>query len=450
MQKQLPQDSVPTGLVSRRRVVGAVPLLGAAALASAGCDAPGSAPAKRRGPAKVEMWVYGGGVAIGDTIFRSVTDEYQRKFPETTIQYTSVPSAQLPEKLLVSWTAETVPDIVMDSWRTFVRYIDSNLYLDLSKDFSGRKYKPADYYETAMKGYQIEGKQMGMPQGWGNSLYAMNLDVFGSAGVSLPPGFDDTWTLDDCVRMLKQVVKFEPDGKQAPPCGVVDNIFFHWLWTFGGDFISADGTKALTTTPEALAAAEWYQKAHVGERVYMRDGIDRRTGIGFDLGNQAIEGNGIPNSLTTWDKAQFKVNVFNRPRVPGNRPAIHRSYMDGYILSKQTKVRDATVDLLFWLLDDGAVMLEKQGGVNIPSLKKVTETVFLGGTSPYNKKKWIDAAKTMRSEPIHAKWMPDMSMVYSKYTAQLRTGQAGPREAMQNMNSDLQSILDEYRRSKVR
>lgn len=441
---------MPRSFTRRHVVTTLAPVAGVTALATTGCDSSGGASAKRRGPARVEWWVYGGGVPIGDTIFRSLSDEYQRKFPDTTIQYTAVPSADLPVKLLVAWTADTVPDIVMDSWRTFVRYIDSSLYLDLSKDFAGRKYKPTDFYEKALSGYQIDGKQMGMPQGWGNSLYAMNLNVFESAGVKLAPGFDDTWTLDDCVRMLKQVVKFEPDGKQAAPCGVVDNIFFHWLWTFGGDFISADATKALTTSPEALAAAEWYQRVHTGDRVYMRDGIDRRAGIGFDLGNQAVEGNGIPNSLTTWDKAPYKVNVFNRPRVPGNKPAIHRSYMDGYILSKATKVRDATVDLLFWLLDDGAVMLEKQGGVNIPSYKKVAETVFLGSPSPYNKKKWIDAAKTMRSEPIHAKWMPDMSMVYSKYTMQLRTGQAGPREAMQNMATDLQAILDDYRRSRAR
>ncbi len=43
-----------------------------------------------------------------------------------------------------------------------------------------------------------------------------------------------------------------------------------------------------------------------------------------------------------------------------------------------------------------------------------------------------------------------MGAVYNKYTAQLRTGQAGPREAMQNMAAEVDAILDEYRRQRGR
>ncbi len=157
--------------------------------------------------------------------------------------------------MLVSWTSDTVPDIVMNSWRGFLRFMDSGFFLDLSKDFAGRKVKPADFYETALKAYQIEGKQMGMPQGWGTTLFGINTDILGNAGVRLEPNFDETWTQDDLVRMLKQVVKFEPDGKQALPAGADDGTFFHWLWSYGGDFLNADKTQAATTTPEALAAA---------------------------------------------------------------------------------------------------------------------------------------------------------------------------------------------------
>ncbi len=48
--------------------------------------------------------------------------EYQQKFPETTIEYASLPSGEI------------------------------------SKDFAGRRYKPADSYEKAFKAYQIDGK----------------------------------------------------------------------------------------------------------------------------------------------------------------------------------------------------------------------------------------------------------------------------------------------------
>ena len=189
------------------------------------------------------------------------------------------------------------------------------------------------------------------------------------------------------------MVKFEADGKQAAPAGADDSIFFHWLWSYGGDFLTADKTQAATTSPEALAAAEWYARMHTSERVFMRDGIDKRDGIAFNLGNIAINGNGIPNSLPDWNRFPFKVDVFQRPRVAGSSASgrVNRMYIDGYLLFKGSKYRDATVDFLFWLLDEGAVSIEKQGGVNIPVYKKVAETVFLTASSPFSRKKWLDA-----------------------------------------------------------
>jgi ABC-type glycerol-3-phosphate transport system substrate-binding protein len=340
------------------------------------------------------------------------------------------------------------PTSVEDSSRGFLRFTDSGLYLEISKELGSRKYKPSDFYEAPLKLYQIDGKQMGMPQGWGTSLYLMNLDLFENNGVRLAPAFDDTWTQDDLVRMLKTVLKCDANGRMDPIGGADDAIIFHWLYSYGGDFLTADQSKAATTTPEALAAAEWYAKVHTGERVFMRDGIDKRPELGQALGNVAIGGNGIPNSVLAYSRIPARVNVFLRPKTPRGR--IYLMYVDGYTGFKDSKARDATVDFLFWLLDVGAVAMEKVGGNNIPSNRKVAEQVWLTTMTQFSKKKWLEVASTARTDPKQAKWHPDLNTIYGKYTAQLRTGQAGPREAMTNMANDVNAVLDEYRRRRSR
>jgi ABC-type glycerol-3-phosphate transport system substrate-binding protein len=326
--------------------------------------------------------------------------------------------------------------------------MDSDWFLDLTREFSTRKRKPADFYDVPTKAYQIDSKQMGMPQGWGTSLYVMNLDVFEKNGVRLNPGFDDSWTQDDLIRMLKPVVKFDAQGRHDPIGGVDDNIFFHWLYSYGADFLSPDKSKAMTDTPEALAAAEWYAQVHTKERVFMRDGIDKRAELKFNQGTIAMAGNGIANSIIAYSKIPAKVNVFLKPKAPKGRT--HRMYLDGYFLFKQTKVKDAAVDYLFWLLDQGARIIEENGGNNIPSNKKVAQDVWLKTMTQFNKKKWLEAAPTARPDPLHAKWIPDLRNVYSKYTKQLRTAEASPREAMTNMTNDINAILGEYRRQRGR
>ena len=417
----------------------------AVALSACGADGAGGAP-KSRGPAKVIFWNYGGG-GVSDQLFSATVDGYKKASPEITVERVGVPSAETADKMVVAWASDTAPDIMMDSNRSFLRFMDNNWFLDLSKEFT-RKLKPADFHEVPLKTYQIEGKQMGMPQGWGTSLYAINTDLLAKNGIRINPGQDDNWTADDFVRLLKPMIKYDGSGRQEPPGGVDDGVFFHWLYSYGGDFLSADKTKAATNTPEALAAAEAYAKVHTTDRVYLRDGIDKRAEINFLQGTLLVHGNGIANSVVDYAKVPGKVEIFNKPRAAKGR--INRLYLDGYFLNRTTKVKDPAVDFLFWLLDDGARIIEQLGGNNIPSNKKVAEQVWLTTMTQFNKKKWLDAAPTARPDPLHAKWQPDLSNIYGKYSGQLRAGTAGPREAMINMTNDVQAVLDDYRRQRGR
>ena len=176
------------------------------------------------------------------------------------------------------------------------------------------------------------------------------------------------------MRMLKQVVKYEADGKQALPAGADDGIFFHWLWSYGGDFLNADKTQAATTTPEALAAAEWYARMHTGGP-RLHAGRHRQAGRRrLQPGQHRHQRQRHPQQPPGLEPLPLQGGRLPAPagwpasRVAGGR--INRMYIDGYLLFKGSKYRDATVDFLFWLLDEGAVSVEKQGGVNIPVYKK--------------------------------------------------------------------------------
>ena len=434
--------------LSRRTVLGTFGTLGAGSVAASlsACGADGTAGTKTRAPAKISFWVYGGG-GVQDQLFQATVDGYAKVAPEVTVDRLGVPSGEIQDKMVVAWSSDTAPDITMDSIRGFLRFMDNNWFLDLSKEFT-RKLKPADFYEGPLKAYQMEGKQMGLPQGWGTSLYVINVDLFEKNGVPMPANVDENWTQDDFLNMVRRVVKFDGQGRQDPVGGVDDSIFFHWLYSYGGDFLSADKQKATTTTPEALAAAEWYAKVHTGDRLFMRDGIDKRAELNFNQGTILANANGIANSIITYSQIPAKVQVFLKPKAPKGRN--HRMYLDGYVVNKGTKAKDATVDFLFWLQDEGARIIEGLGGNNIPSVKKVTEEVWMKTMTQFNKKRWLDAAATARPDPIHAKWIPDLNAIYGKYAGQLRTGQAGPREAMTNMANDTQAVLDEYRRQRGR
>src|SRR5215207_5200062 len=115
----------------------ALAVLGSTVTAAAltACDSSAVGGSKTRQPAKVVFWNYGGG-GVSDQLFAATVDAYKKASPETTVERVGIPSAEIQDKLVVSWTSDVVPDIVMDSNRGFLRFMDSNWFLDLSKEFA--------------------------------------------------------------------------------------------------------------------------------------------------------------------------------------------------------------------------------------------------------------------------------------------------------------------------
>jgi multiple sugar transport system substrate-binding protein len=434
----------PCGRTRRRLIAQTAAIAGGAVAAACAPFGDRATSPQARAPAKVVYWTFGAGRQ--EEIFRPPAEEYMRRHPETTVEFLAVPSGEIQEKVTVSWAADTVPDVVFDSSRAFVRWMDDNLFLELTRDFSQRRFRPADFYQTALQMYQMDGKLFGLPQGFGTSVMAVNLDLFRSAGVTLAPNFDETWRQDDLTRLLKQVVRFDEEGRMLPG-GAADQFFQSWLLSYGADILTADQSRSALGTPEALAAAEWYARMHTGERVFMRPGIDLRSGVGFAQGNVAIEGNAGPFQMGPWSTLPFDFNVFLRP--PGPRSRTHRLFLDGWLVFRGTTARDAAVDFTFFLVDEGCAIMERAGGYNIPALRKVVDEVFLPNPSRYNKHTWLKAAEQSKTDPRHAKWIPDIQQAFNNAVTQLRTGQAAaPRQALAGADREINAILDEYRRTR--
>jgi ABC-type glycerol-3-phosphate transport system substrate-binding protein len=76
-----------------------------------------------------------------------------KRVPNVTVEYTTVPSGEIQEKTLVTWSSDTGPDVVFDSSRMLMCFMDLDPFLDVTKDFAQHKFKPADFYETSLRFY---------------------------------------------------------------------------------------------------------------------------------------------------------------------------------------------------------------------------------------------------------------------------------------------------------
>src|SRR5687768_6658146 len=126
-------------MLSRRHLLrrSALTALGSSAAAAAltACEAGAGGGPKTRAPAKVVFWNYGGG-GVSDQLFSATVDGYKKASPEITVERVGIPSGEIQDKMVVAWSSDTAPDIVMDSNRGFLRFMDNGWFQDLSKEFT--------------------------------------------------------------------------------------------------------------------------------------------------------------------------------------------------------------------------------------------------------------------------------------------------------------------------
>ncbi len=417
--------------------------VGTSSPATSSAAASATAKPPTQGAVALNYWAFGGGGPLGDKLFRLPADNYTKDSAgKVTVNYTDISSADIEEKALTAWVSGTGPDVLFDSSRGFLRFMDSDVFLDVAPDFAQRKLQASDWYQTPLTFYQVKGQQLGLPQGFGTQPYGLNLDLLQRAGVNLASGFDQTWGQDELTQMLKQVVKYAPSGMETPG-GDDDGVFNNWLWNYGSDLVSTDLLSSPAANTGGIDAATWYQQVHTGDRIFMRPSIDYPSNVSFTAGNIAMTGaSAEPAALSSWGNLPFKVNLFLRPKGPADH--LTRLYIDGFYVWNKTKVRDTAVDFMFYLTNQGCAQMDDGGGYNIPAYRPVVEKVFLPRPSSLNKQVWLTSADHSRTDPRHPKWIPDINTSYGKYTTALRNGTMAPRDAMMAMAGEITVILQNY------
>ncbi|MGH2370419.1 MAG: extracellular solute-binding protein, partial [Chloroflexota bacterium] len=402
-----PADGTPATAVTRRgafealsRVAGAA---GAFGLAAVGCT-PGStsAPAAGGEPSAEPVTVLFGtrGTAATKPLYEAVAKAFNERQDRVRVELW-INEPDYYTKLPVAFVGDAAPDLAYTTSRNLLPWHAKGWLADVTAGLSRRRVRAANWFELTAQEWQIAGKQYGAPQGWGTGVLGINKTLFQSEGITLKPDFDATWTHDEFVSLLKQVVKVGGDGNLTQ-WGTDGWQAWSYFWDFGAEFLNKDKTRCVVNTPEGAAGLQWLYDLAWSHRVMPRpEPLDRTSGGNmWEAGRSGLTQNGGPHVLPRWPRdLTFDFDIAQYPIAPGRRRH-HRFYSDGYIIWSGSKQQDAALDFLAYLGTDGQAVLEQHGGRNVPAYRPVAEGVFLKGESPFTKQKWIDALKGAKPQPL--------------------------------------------------
>ena len=347
---------------TRRRLIGAAPLLAVApaALAACGGPAPEAAPEARPegGPPAEVIWTSWATDDLGMSRVKEQADLYAQEFPRTKVTIANVPSAQYQDKLLAGLAGGAAPDVFRDNPADAIPLIHQGQLLDLdallkrSRDswIGGKDVKPG-----VMDWGRARGKQFGFPMGTGAYYaFSVNRNLLRNAGLPEPPlKYDDpTWTFDRLLDTMRKTTRRSAAG--AEQLGIDNGMswsFLHPLvMSWGGGFMQPKTGEFRWHEAPATEAIQWMADLRLKHQVAPTPEEQSGGLLAFEKGRSALRWStfNLAMYLLTTVGSQFEWDILPPVHAQGKRPTIW-FYVSWWVLNKASKVTDAAWNFMHWV-----------------------------------------------------------------------------------------------------
>jgi multiple sugar transport system substrate-binding protein len=372
---------------NKRIVAAAAAILCLAALSSCG----GKKPA---GSIKVLNW--------GSEREAAVWTELAESFTKKTGIKAEVETAEWSvywDKINTLYAAGTPPEVFAMDAPLFMDWYSRDALLPL-EPFLAKDPKFLDgIYPQTLAAYKTDKGYFGLPRDFQTIVLFYNKDMFDAAGMKYP---DESWTYDDFRAAAKKLTKKGPDGKplqwgyQADMYDIEGNMS-EAVWAYGGEVVSADGTKTLL----GANLAPWklfHDMIHVDGSVPNQESLAQYGNDAFLAGKVAMISFGhwmVPD----YNEVAFKWDVAPLPKGPAGRATSINSA--GFVMAKNCKNPDAGWEWIKYVLSAEGQSKLAQLGFAIPIRKEVAESpAYLDQKAKIDQRLFLDAVQYSHMKPV--------------------------------------------------
>lgn len=170
-----------------------------------------------------------------------------------TVKVEIIPWDSYEEKYLTGISSNEGPDVGYMYMEMFYDYIKQEQIADISQYFTDEEKSNYIYYNLG----NMQGGQYGLPVVVGNPRILIgNKEILEKAGITKMPSSWDEF-VEDCslIKEKTDAVPFTQDWGN-PHYGSLNEIYWPFFWSAGGEIIDADGNLTIDT-PEGLEATQF-------------------------------------------------------------------------------------------------------------------------------------------------------------------------------------------------
>ena len=223
---------------------------------------------------------WNGFTASDGDILREIVDRYNATNAKgITVEIDIMPWGNMLEKLAPAIATNTGPALILLGSDTIPEYADSGGLIEMDDFWAISGLDQSNYAQNVQDAFAFKGCVYGIPMQFNTNYLYWNKDIFIEAGLDpdVPPR--------NMSELVEYAAKLTDKSKEQYGFGIaLGNInITNFLWSNGGDWLSADQTRAACDSPEMIKTLSMLQNFAI-------DGVTPIGMSGADLDNLLYAG----------------------------------------------------------------------------------------------------------------------------------------------------------------
>lgn len=266
---------------------------------------------------------------------------FERSHPDIHVLYEPNPGRQYEEKILTALAAGAPPDVFLLDSKLIPTFTNKRVLLDLTSYIAPLEIDTTQWFSNVLAIGRKDGALYAFPKGFTPLMVYYNRAHFRAGGVPEP---DAAWTWDNHREMARALTRdLDADGSIDQYGAAFTNYYYYWIvwvWSAGGDVVSADASRASGTldAPPAVEAIRFLTDLRTRDRVVPDVGSwvqTERTGTNaqlFSSGRIAMNLDGhwrMPTYAKHVREGRLDLGVAPLPRHPNGRK-VNVMYQSGW------------------------------------------------------------------------------------------------------------------------
>lgn len=424
--------------------VGTVAVLGAAAIALAGCtgdaEASGSSEIGEPGATDISgtvtFWhAYSADSAEVQTIDDVIIPGFQDLYPDVEVESVPVPYDELHQKLITAVAGDQLPDLVRADIMWVPELAELGVLVPLSEEMPDFDELAAGMFPGPLATNLWEGEYYGLPLDTNTRVTLYNADVFAAAGVEVPETVED-------------LVAAAPALKAAGAYAFADNgasgwNVLPWIWSAGGDIVNEDVTQAsgYINSPESVAGVQTlvdlYQDGYLPD-IILGDAGGLATSDGLAQGAYAtiLDGPWM-YPIFAGQFPDFELNAAPVPAGEGGSVSVVGG--EDIVLTQSSDNKAAAAEFLRYLISEEAQLAMAEVG-QMPVLADLGEgLVDINGYYA----QFAEQLTNAKPRPVTPAWPKIDAILQDEIRAAIR-GEKSVQEALDSVAEQADELLAQY------